>query len=49
MRVLQKSDKNLFDMVIKTMYETDKDLSCRCRETSEGGLVKLYEKREGRR
>lgn len=30
------------DMVIKTMYETGKDLSVRYRETSEGGLAKLY-------
>ena len=31
------------DLVIKTMYETGKDLSVRYRETSEGGLAKLYE------
>ena len=31
-----------FDMVVKTMYETGKDLSVRYRETSEGGLAKSY-------
>lgn len=31
-----------FDLVIKTMYETGKDLHNRYRETSEGGLAKLY-------
>ena len=31
-----------FDAVVKTMYETGKDLHERYRETSEGGLAKLY-------
>ncbi|MBQ9745590.1 MAG: L-serine ammonia-lyase [Clostridia bacterium] len=31
-----------FDSVVKTMYETGKDLHERYRETSEGGLAKLY-------
>lgn len=31
-----------FDLVVKTMYETGKDLSKNYRETSEGGLAKLY-------
>ena len=31
-----------FDMVVKTMYETGKDLHSSYRETSEGGLAKLY-------
>ncbi len=31
-----------FDLVIKTMYETGKDLHNNYRETSEGGLAKLY-------
>ena len=31
-----------FDLITKTMYETGKDLSCRYRETSEGGLASLY-------
>ncbi len=39
---LAGSRKISFDLVIKTMYETGKDLSCRYRETSEGGLAKLY-------
>lgn len=30
------------DTIIKTMYETGRDLSGRYRETSEGGLAKLY-------
>lgn len=34
--------KVTFDMVIKTMFETGKDLSKCYRETSEGGLAKLY-------
>lgn len=39
---LADSRKISFDLVVKTMYETGKDLSCRYRETSEGGLAKLY-------
>ncbi|MCH5353333.1 MAG: L-serine ammonia-lyase [Acutalibacter sp.] len=31
-----------FDMVVKTMYETGKDLFSKYRETSEGGLAKIY-------
>lgn len=31
-----------FDMVVKTMYETGKDLSHLYRETAEGGLAKIY-------
>lgn len=31
-----------FDMVVKTMYETGKDLHSSYRETSEGGLAKHY-------
>ncbi len=30
-----------FDMVVKTMYETGKDINASYRETSEGGLAKL--------
>ena len=33
------------DTIIKTMYETGRDLSGRYRETSEGGLAKLYKSR----
>ncbi|MBE6543633.1 MAG: serine dehydratase [Ruminococcaceae bacterium] len=32
-----------FDMVVKTMYETGKDLHSKYRETSQGGLAKLYQ------
>ena len=31
-----------FDMVVKTMYETGRDLGAEYRETSEGGLAKLF-------
>lgn len=39
---LAGSRKISFDLIVKTMYETGKDLSKRYRETSEGGLAKLY-------
>ncbi|MBR3768507.1 MAG: L-serine ammonia-lyase, iron-sulfur-dependent, subunit alpha [Clostridia bacterium] len=39
---LAGSRKISFDLVVKTMYETGKDLHNRYRETSEGGLAKLY-------
>ncbi|MBR2431626.1 MAG: L-serine ammonia-lyase, iron-sulfur-dependent, subunit alpha, partial [Clostridia bacterium] len=39
---LSGSRKISLDLVIKTMYETGKDLSHLYRETSEGGLAKLY-------
>ena len=42
---LSGSRKISLDMVIKTMYETGKDLSHHYRETSEGGLAKLYHKK----
>lgn len=35
------------DTIISTMYETGKDLSMRYRETSEGGLAKLYRAEAG--
>lgn len=41
---LSGSRKISLDLVIKTMYETGKDLSHLYRETSAGGLAKLYEK-----
>ena len=41
---LSDSRKISLDLVIKTMYETGKDLSHLYRETSEGGLAKLYRK-----
>jgi L-serine dehydratase len=40
---LSDSRKISFDTVVKTMYETGRDLSHRYRETSEGGLAKSYE------
>ncbi len=39
---LSDSRKISFDLVVKTMYETGKDMSHSYRETSEGGLAKLY-------
>lgn len=39
---LTDSRKISFDLVVQTMYETGKDLSQHYRETSEGGLAKLY-------
>lgn len=33
-----------FDEVVKTMYETGKDLATAYKETSDGGLAKYYEK-----
>ena len=41
---LSDSRKISFDLVVKTMYQTGQDLSHRYRETSEGGLAKLYQK-----
>lgn len=40
--MLYENRKISLDLVIKTMYETGRDLSCRYRETSEGGLARLY-------
>ena len=42
---LSGSRKISLDMVIRTMYETGKDLSHLYRETSAGGLAKLYTKK----
>ncbi len=39
---LSGSRKISFDIIVDTMYETGKDLSHLYRETSEGGLAKLY-------
>ena len=41
---LSDSRKISFDLVVKTMYETGKDLKNSYRETAEGGLAKLYKK-----
>ena len=43
---LSDSRKISFDMVVETMYETGKDMSKRYRETSEGGLAKIYKQDE---
>jgi len=40
--MLFEDRKISLDLVIKTMYETGKALSCRYRETAEGGLASLY-------
>jgi L-serine dehydratase len=45
---LSGSRKISLDLVIKTMYETGKDLSHLYRETSEGGLAKLYNDKENK-
>lgn len=39
---LSETRKISFDMVVRTMYETGKDMNFRYRETSEGGLAKTY-------
>ena len=39
---LSDSRKISFDMVVETMYRTGADLSQKYRETSEGGLARLY-------
>lgn len=39
---LSDSRKISFDMVVETMLETGRDLAYQYRETSEGGLAKLY-------
>ncbi len=41
---LTSTRKISFDMVVETMYQTGKDLNRNYRETSEGGLARLYHK-----
>lgn len=41
---LSSTRKISFDLVVETMYETGKNLSREYRETSEGGLAKLYKR-----
>lgn len=41
-RVLTGTRKISFDLIVKTMYETGKDINARYRETSEGGLAAHY-------
>ena len=43
-KFLSGSRKFSFDLVVQTMYETGKDLLGKYRETSEGGLAKLYKR-----
>jgi L-serine dehydratase len=40
--VVYDNRKISFDLVVKTMYETGKDLAAGYRETADGGLAKLY-------
>ncbi|MCI8525103.1 MAG: serine dehydratase [Oscillospiraceae bacterium] len=42
---LSDTQRISFDMVVKTMYETGVNLAQQYRETSEGGLAKLYNRR----
>ena len=42
--VISDNRKISFDLVVRTMYETGKDLSTCYRETADGGLAKLYVK-----
>ena len=44
---LTKTRKISFDTVVETMYDTGKDMGKKYRETSEGGLAKLYSRRAG--
>ena len=46
---LSSTRKISFDLVVETMYETGKDLKFHYRETSEGGLAKLYLKQRKNR
>ncbi|MGI5887925.1 MAG: L-serine ammonia-lyase, iron-sulfur-dependent, subunit alpha [Oscillospiraceae bacterium] len=41
-KYLTSTQKVSFDTVVETMYETGKDLGTNYRETSKGGLAKLY-------
>ncbi len=43
---LTDSRKISFDLVVETMYQTGKDIKGLYRETSEGGLAKLYKRDE---
>ena len=41
---LTHTRKISLDLVIKTMYDTGRDLNLRYRETADGGLARLYRK-----
>lgn len=43
---LADTQRITFDIVVKTMYETGISMNQRFRETSEGGLAKMFEKRK---
>ncbi len=40
--ILSGTRKISFDLIVKTMYKTGKDMNARYRETSEGGLAAEY-------
>lgn len=42
---LSETQRISFDIVVKTMYETGVSMNQRFRETSEGGLAKMFERR----
>lgn len=42
---LSETQRISFDIVVKTMYETGVSINQRFRETSEGGLAKMFERR----
>ena len=41
-KILSGTRKISFDLIVRTMYETGKDINARYRETSEGGLAAHY-------
>ena len=41
-KYLSEKRKVSFDTVVRTMYETGRDLNVRYRETASGGLAKNY-------
>ena len=41
---LAETRKISFDTVVRTMYETGRDMHRNYRETSKGGLAKMYER-----
>ena len=43
---LANTRKVSFDTIVQTMYETGIDISRQYRETSEGGLAKLYKHKQ---
>ena len=45
-RFLYKTRKISFDLIVDTMYRTGKDMDEKYRETSHGGLARMYKKEE---